>query len=167
MARIFLFGNNIDTDVIAPGGYLHLPLESQKVHCFESIYPNFSKRAKKGDIIIAGENFGSGSSREQAPALLKEIGIVGVFAKSFSRLFFRNAINVGLFVGTYSSDNMFSDFDEVLVLFENEEIRSQNSVLRFISPSGIPKDILMAGGMINFAKKAIQNGNADQDKITV
>ncbi|MCW6170786.1 MAG: 3-isopropylmalate dehydratase [Thermoplasmatales archaeon] len=166
MARIFLFGNNIDTDVIAPGGYLHLPLESQKVHCFESIYPNFSKQVKRDDIIIAGENFGSGSSREQAPALLREIGIGGVFAKSFSRLFFRNAINVGLFVGTYNFDTLFSDCDEVTVSFEDEEIRSQNSVLHFTSPSGIPRDILMAGGMINFAKKVIQNGSVNRDKLT-
>jgi methanogen homoaconitase small subunit len=95
--RVWIFGDDVDTDVIIPGRYLrtrdrHLWAE----HVMEGIDPQFASRVGKGDIIVAGENFGSGSSREQAPVALKEAGVAAVVARSFARIFYRNAINVGL-----------------------------------------------------------------------
>ena len=91
------FGNNIDTDVILPGKYLVLvdPYELAK-HALESLDPAFPEKAKKGVIVVGGKNFGCGSSREQAPLALKYAGVKCVLAESFARIFFRNAINIGL-----------------------------------------------------------------------
>lgn len=94
---IHKFGDNIDTDVIIPARYLTTtdPDELAK-HCMETIDPDFVNRVHPGDVIVAGENFGSGSSREHAPIAIKAAGISGVVAKTFARIFYRNAINVGL-----------------------------------------------------------------------
>lgn len=94
---IFKFHNDLDTDQIIASQYLLLPnLEEMKSHTFESLDPDFSKKVKPGDFVIGGENFGCGSSREQAPGVLKALGVQAVIAKSFARIFFRNAINLGL-----------------------------------------------------------------------
>lgn len=92
-----VYGDNIDTDRIIPGKYTKtLDLQSLADHVMEDLDPDFSKKVKKGDIIVAGENFGCGSSREQAPLALKTAGISLIIANSFARIFFRNAINIGL-----------------------------------------------------------------------
>ena len=97
MSRIFKFHNDVDTDQIIASQYLLLPsVEDMKGYTFESLDEEFAKTAKPGDIIVAGENFGCGSSREQAPGVLKALGIKAVVAKSFARIFYRNAINLGL-----------------------------------------------------------------------
>ncbi len=94
---IFKFHNDLDTDQIIGSQYLLLPdLEEMKVHTFESLDPDFPKKVKAGDYVVGGENFGCGSSREQAPGVLKALGVEAVIAKSFARIFFRNAINIGL-----------------------------------------------------------------------
>ena len=95
--RIFKFHRDLDTDQIIASQYLLLPtIEEMKEHAFESLDPEFSQKVKAGDYIVGGENFGCGSSREQAPAVLKALGIQAVVAKSFARIFYRNAINIGL-----------------------------------------------------------------------
>ena len=97
MGKIFKFHNDLDTDQIIASQYLLLPtVEEMKVRTFESLDPEFPKKAKPGDFVVGGENFGCGSSREQAPAVLKALGIQAVVAKSFARIFYRNAINIGL-----------------------------------------------------------------------
>ena len=94
---IFKFHNDLDTDQIIASQYLLLPnLEEMKEHAFESLDPDFPKKVKPGDFVVGGENFGCGSSREQAPGVLKALGVKAVIAKSFARIFFRNAINIGL-----------------------------------------------------------------------
>ena len=96
--RAYKFGDNINTDVIYPGKYLSITSDRKEMarHCFESVYPEFLKTARPGDIIVAGKNFGCGSSREQAAACLKYFGISAIIAESFARIFYRNAINLGL-----------------------------------------------------------------------
>jgi methanogen homoaconitase small subunit len=95
--RVWKFGDDVDTDVIIPGKYLRTKdMQVFAAHAMEGIDPEFSKKVIYGDIIVAGTNFGCGSSREQAPLALKHAGIACVIAKSFARIFFRNAINVGL-----------------------------------------------------------------------
>ena len=97
MGRVFKFHNDVDTDQIIASQYLLLPnIEEMKVYTFESIDKDFAKKVKEGDIVVAGENFGCGSSREQAPGVLKALGVKAVIAKSFARIFYRNAINIGL-----------------------------------------------------------------------
>ena len=155
LPKVFIFGDDVDTDTIAPGGYLHLQLEAQKKHCLESLYSGFSDAVKEGDIIVAGENFGNGSSREQAPLLLKSLGIRAVFAKSFSRIFFRNAINVGLFPGIISGKCSFKDQEEVVIDMGRNRIISGKSAIDFVSPEGIALEILNSGGMIEFARKML------------
>ncbi|WP_393971628.1 3-isopropylmalate dehydratase [Oxyplasma meridianum] len=155
MARVFLMGNDIDTDTIAPGGYLHLPLEQQMSHCLESVYPNFSHLVRVGDVVVAGENFGSGSSREQAPLILKRLGIRMVLAKSFSRLFFRNAINVGLYPGILKDTSAFRDGEEVQIDMENHRVISSGGQWIFMPLSGIALDIINSGGMVEFARTMV------------
>ncbi len=97
MSKIFKFHNDVDTDQILASQYLLYPnIDEMKVHAFESLDPDFASRVREGDFIVAGENFGCGSSREQAPSVLKALGVRAVVAKSFARIFYRNAINIGL-----------------------------------------------------------------------
>ncbi len=93
---VFKYGDNMDTDVIIPARYLNTPEAELATHCMEDIDTTFATRVEPGDIIVAGENFGCGSSREHAPVAIKASGISCVIAKSFARIFYRNAINIGL-----------------------------------------------------------------------
>jgi 3-isopropylmalate/(R)-2-methylmalate dehydratase small subunit len=98
--RVYTFGDDINTDVIYPGKYLSITTDRKEMakHCFETVHPEFLAHAQTGDIIVAGKNFGCGSSREQAATCLKHFGIGAVVAESFARIFYRNAINLGLVV---------------------------------------------------------------------
>lgn len=97
MGKIFRFHKDVDTDQIIASQYLLYPtIEEMKVHAFESLDAAFAKKVQAGDFVVADENFGCGSSREQAPAVLKALGVQAVVAKSFARIFYRNAINIGL-----------------------------------------------------------------------
>ena len=97
MGKIFRFHKDVDTDQIIASQYLLFPtIEEMKAHTFESLDPEFAAKVKPGDFVVADENFGCGSSREQAPSVLKALGVQAVVAKSFARIFYRNAINIGL-----------------------------------------------------------------------
>ena len=94
--KVWKFHNDVDTDQIIASQYLLLPdIEAMKIYTFESLDPDFAKKVTPGDIVVASENFGCGSSREQAPSVLKALGIQAVIAKSFARIFYRNSINIG------------------------------------------------------------------------
>jgi 3-isopropylmalate/(R)-2-methylmalate dehydratase small subunit len=95
--KAWKYGDNVDTDVILPGRWCHLTkIEDLKPHCFEDLDPGFPDKIKPGDVVVAGDNFGCGSSREIAPLAIKSVGVSLVIAKSFARIFFRNCINIGL-----------------------------------------------------------------------
>ena len=95
--KVWRYGDNIDTDVIIPARYLNtFEPKALAAHCMEDIDTTFAGSVQQGDIMVGGKNFGCGSSREQAPAVLKALGVRAVFANSFARIFFRNAINIGL-----------------------------------------------------------------------
>ena len=97
MGHIFKFHTDVDTYQIIASQYLLFPtIDEMKTHAFESLDPDFASRVKPGDFVVAAENFGCGSSREQAPSVLKALGVQAVIAKSFARIFYRNAINIGL-----------------------------------------------------------------------
>lgn len=94
--RAFVFGDDVDTDILAPGRYMSSPIETIASHCLEAVDPDFAGAVTAGDIIVAGANFGIGSSREQAAQVLEVLGVAGVIARSFGGIFHRNAINLGL-----------------------------------------------------------------------
>jgi 3-isopropylmalate/(R)-2-methylmalate dehydratase small subunit len=96
MGRAFVFGDNIDTDLLAPGHAMKLKPQDMALFCLEAIDPEFASTVRPGDVVVAGRNFGMGSSREQAAISLKLLGVSAVFALSFARIFYRNAINAGL-----------------------------------------------------------------------
>ena len=146
------FGNNIDTDVILPGKYLVLvdPYELAK-HALEGLDPTFPDKAKKGIIIIGGKNFGCGSSREQAPLALKYSGVKCVIAESFARIFFRNAINIGLpVIECKGISETVSDGDKITVDFETGKIENATKGKNFQVPKLPPfiQEILSDGGLI-------------------
>ena len=100
MSRVWRFGSDIDTDVLAPGIYMKRPLEELATHCLEAVRPEFAAQVRPGDVLVAGPNFGIGSSREQAAGVLSHLGLAAVIAPSYSGLFFRNAYNLGLLLLT-------------------------------------------------------------------
>jgi 3-isopropylmalate/(R)-2-methylmalate dehydratase small subunit len=94
--RAFVFGDDIDTDVLAPGSYMKFPIEVMATHCLEAVDASFAMSVRPGDVVVGGKNFGTGSSREQAAESLKHLGVACVLAKSFGSIFYRNALNLGL-----------------------------------------------------------------------
>lgn len=94
--RAWVFGDNVNTDLMAPARLLKRPVAEYAAHCMEALQPNFVSEVKRGDIVVGGINFGCGSSREQAPESLKYLGVAAVVAKRFARTFYRNAMNIGL-----------------------------------------------------------------------
>ena len=155
MGRAWKFGDDVDTDVIIQGKYLVIndPKELAK-HVFENVRPEFAKEVKPGDFVVAGENFGCGSSREHAPLALKATGIEAVIAKSFARIFFRNAINIGLKVIECDTDGI-EDGDELeLDLDRNVVVNMTKGEEYPITP--IPdflRSIIEKGGLINYARE--------------
>ncbi|ACX72536.1 3-isopropylmalate dehydratase, small subunit [Methanocaldococcus vulcanius M7] len=154
--RVHKFGDDVDTDAIIPGPYLRTtdPYELAR-YCMYGIDKEFSKKVKEGDVIVAGENFGCGSSREQAVIAIKYCGIKAVIAKSFARIFYRNAINIGLFPIIANTDEL-EDNDIVEIDLDNEEIKilNKNKTIKCKTPKGIEKEILKAEGLINYLKKS-------------
>jgi 3-isopropylmalate/(R)-2-methylmalate dehydratase small subunit len=154
--RAWKFGDNISTDHIIPGRFYHLrsDLDELTKHVFEDIAPDFYKRVRKGDIIVGGQNFGLGSSREHAPLIIKLAGIDAVVAPSFARIFYRNAINVGL--AAIICDVQGIDEGDSLELRVEEGFLSDSTkgLTRNFSPlSPIMRDILGEGGLVPYIKR--------------
>ena len=159
-APAIVFGNNIDTDVILPGKYLILvdPCELAK-HALESLDTTFPDKAKKGIIIIGGKNFGCGSSREQAPIALKYSGVKCVIAESFARIFFRNAINIGLPVLECKGiSGAFKTGDTVAVDFEAGKIENVSNGKKFQVDKLPPfiLEIFADGGLIENLRRKMK-----------
>ena len=153
------FGDNIDTDVILPGKYLVLidPKELAK-HALEGLDPAFPEKAKKGVIVVGGKNFGCGSSREQAPLALKYAGVQCVIAESFARIFFRNAINIGLpVIECKGISAAVENGDELAVDFEVGEIRnlSKGQSFRVAKLPPFILDTLRDGGLIENLRRRL------------
>ena len=162
--RVWKFGDNVNTDVITPGKYLSLPISKIKDHIMEPLDPSFPKKVEKGDIIVAGRNFGCGSSREQAPRALKEAGISLIIAESFARIFFRNSISIGLPVLQCKGISEFCNEGDVLeVNLKTAEIKNLRSgkVLSANPLSGQILKILEAGGIISMLREMVREGSLD------
>jgi 3-isopropylmalate dehydratase small subunit len=150
-----VYGNNIDTDRIIPGKYTKtLNLQDLADHVLEDLDPEFRERMEAGDLVVADHNFGCGSSREQAPLALKTAGVSVVIARSFARIFFRNAINVGLPV-IEIPDHDIKQGDEIVVELTTGEIHNltQNKEYQGTQMPQVMIDILNEGGLTTFLKK--------------
>ncbi len=153
------FGNNIDTDVIIPSKHLVLmDMKELAKHAMEGIDPSFAEKAAKGVIIVAGKNFGCGSSREQAPLALKYAGVKCVLAESFARIFFRNSINIGLpILECPGISSMVEEGDELEVNLEAGVVKnlSKNTTINATKLPEFILEILMDGGLINHLRKRL------------
>ena len=155
MARAWLFGDDLDTDQILPGRYAPFMAGQDRFHlyAFCDARPGFAKEVRPGDILVGGENFGCGSSREYAVAALKTLGVGGVVAKSFARIFFRNCINLGIpVVESADAASIVRDGDPVTLDLAGGVLRSPNGVapLRPLAP--FAQDILTAGGVVGYLR---------------
>ena len=154
--RAFKFGDNISTDHVVPGRLLHLRsnLPELAKHVLEDADPTFAQRVKPGDFVVGGSNFGLGSSREHAPLVIKMSGVSAIIAKSVARIFFRNAINVGLPVLICDTDGI-NDGDELEVDLKTGKIKdlANGSELHFGQMPEIMLHILNEGGLIPYIKK--------------
>ena len=157
--RVWKFGDSIDTDVILPSRYMLLPtVEEMKAHAMEPIMPQFAGAFQPGNIIVAGRNFGCGSSREQAPAVLQALGVGAIVAKSFSRIFFRNAVNLGIpiftceeFVAAASDGDQASiDINLGIIL-----LRSNGARYTVVPLPAFIQEIISAGGIIPVTQKKL------------
>lgn len=158
--KVWKLGDNIDTDVIYPGKYLPIiDAEEMAKHTLEGVDEDFPKKIKKGDIIVAGRNFGCGSSREQAATSLKYAGIGCIIAKSFSRIFFRNAINQGLAL-VQSQDLLenVNEGDTITIDFFSGQIVTKDKTFSFPPLPEFIMKILEDGGLIEHTKKVLKKG---------
>lgn len=154
--RVFKYGDNVDTDVIIPARYLNIAdVKELSTHAMEDIDKDFAKNVKANDIIVALDNFGCGSSREHAPLVIKENKVSYVIAKSFARIFYRNAINIGLPIIECDKVGEINDGDILDVDFENGIIKNKTSDKEYkinVFPEFIRK-IIDAGGLMAYAKE--------------
>ena len=156
MGRAFTYGDNVDTDVIIPARYLTTTDVSELArHALEDLDPGFVAAVRPGDVVVAGENFGCGSSREHAPLAIKGSGVSAVVASSFSRIFFRNAINTGLPIAVCAAAVAATDAgDEIEVDIEGSVVRNTTKDLTFDSDP-LPEfvmDIVRSGGLVNWIR---------------
>ncbi len=150
-----VYGDNIDTDRIIPGKYTKtLDLSTLADHVLEDLDPSFRSKVKQGDILVAGKNFGCGSSREQAPLALKKAGVSVVVAEYFARIFFRNAINIGLPVIEIGNHSIRSGHNVQVDLSEGSvKDMTSGEVYEGQKIPQVMMDILAEGGMVNYLKK--------------
>ncbi|MDQ1254488.1 MAG: methanogen homoaconitase small subunit [Euryarchaeota archaeon] len=153
IGRVWKFGDSIDTDLIIPGKYLRTrEMRIFAAHAMEGVDPEFAKKVRPGDIIVAGTNFGYGSSREQAPLALKHAGVSCIIAKSFARIFFRNAINIGLPLLEADIDCQEGDIIRVDLL-KGEVVVPQKGIFAGNKLPDFLLEILTDGGLVAHRKK--------------
>jgi 3-isopropylmalate dehydratase small subunit len=153
--KSWVYGDNIDTDRIIPGKYTKtLDVSSLAEHVMEDLDPDFHKKFVKGDIVVAGDNFGCGSSREQAPVALKVAGVSCVIAKFYARIFFRNAINIGLPVLEIPEHDIETG-DELEIDMANGIVlnKTKNKTYNSTKLPKVMMDIVNEGGLVNYLKK--------------
>lgn len=150
MGKIFRFHSDVDTDQIIASQYILFPtIDEMKTYTFESLDPTFASRVQPGDFVVACENFGCGSSREQAPSVLKALGVKAVIAKSFARIFYRNAINIGLPVIVCKDlYDQVADQDEMELLMQEGLIRAGGQTFTCTKLPDQTQRILDQGGLI-------------------
>lgn len=154
--KAFVFGDRIDTDLLAPGPYMREPLGVLATHCLEAIDPGFAREVRPGDIVVGGESFGIGSSREQAVQALAELGVGAIVARSFARIFYRNALNLGM-PALVCADLQAARGDELEVLPREGRILNRTTGREFTCER-IPDelmDIVAGGGLMPWLERRL------------
>jgi len=148
--RVWKLGDNVDTDVLAPGEYMKFGIDEIAKHCLQALRPEFAASVRPGDVIVAGRNFGVGSSREQAPEALRHLGVAAVVAESFAGLFYRNALNLGLPVVTSADCAGVEDGAQLFVDPERGEMTLEPGThkLRCEAIPPFLMDMVRAGGLM-------------------
>jgi 3-isopropylmalate/(R)-2-methylmalate dehydratase small subunit len=153
--RAFVFGDRIDTDVLAPGSLMKLAPEELAKHCLAAIAPGFAKSVQKGDFVVAGDGFGIGSSREQAAVSLKVLGVQAVIARSFARIFYRNAFNLGLPAVTLARAGEIKEGDVLSLDLKGGKLHNMTQHCLY-EIAQVPPHLLALiedGGLINSLKR--------------
>lgn len=157
--KTWKFGHDVDTDLIIPARYLNTSDSKELAkHCMEDADPTFAGKVKPGDIMIAGKNFGCGSSREHAPIVIKEVGVPIVIAESFARIFYRNAINIGLpIMESPEAAKEIEEGDEVEVDLDSGVItnKTKNKTYQAAAFPPFIQEIINVGGLVNYVKKKV------------
>ena len=158
--RAFVFGDNIDTDVLAPGLYMKKPIQELARHCLEAVDPAFATTVRPGDIVVGGENFGLGSSREQAAEALRHLGVTIILAKSFAGLFFRNCINLGVAPIELEDTSRIKPGDLLAVdpITGTIENRTQNQTYKGVAIPAHLVEMVRDGGLIPHLERRARAG---------
>lgn len=161
MSKAWVYGDDIDTDVLAPGLYMKGPFEELARHCLESVDENFATDVRPGDVVVAGHNFGIGSSREQAAQALKHLGVRAVVARSFGGIFFRNSLNMGLLAVVCDSASAIKAGDELAIDAENGTIENKTSGKTYKCETLPPQlmEMVRDGGLVRHLEKTLNNDN--------
>jgi 3-isopropylmalate/(R)-2-methylmalate dehydratase small subunit len=155
-ARVWRLGADVDTDALAPGAYMKHGLEVIGWHCLEAVRTDFASGVREGDVIVAGANFGIGSSREQAAGVLRHLGLAAVIAPSYSGLYFRNAFNLGLLLLTCPEAHLIEEGERVGVSFEGDipvVIRTNGQRLVCAAIPDFLMNMVDAGGLLPLLKQ--------------
>jgi 3-isopropylmalate/(R)-2-methylmalate dehydratase small subunit len=156
--KAWVFGDNVDTDAMAPGRYMKSGIDELARHCLESLNPAFSASVEKGDIVVAGRNFGAGSSREQAPEALRHLGVAALVAESFAGLFYRNALNLGLPALVCADAKEIHEGHVLEINFEKGEIRNLTT-RKTVACEPIPPHLIQMvrdGGLLPYLEKRLR-----------
>jgi 3-isopropylmalate/(R)-2-methylmalate dehydratase small subunit len=164
MSKAFVYGNDIDTDALAPGQYMSSGIDVIAAHCLETVDASFASSVQPGDVVIGGKNFGMGSSREQAAQALKHLGVAGVVARSYAGIFYRNAINLGLpvLVGGHDLDTI-KPGDAVELDLAQSQLRTATGIIQLEPLPEFLLAMLADGGLVphlekRFARQRANNG---------
>lgn len=158
-ARVWCLGADVDTDALAPGAYMKHGLEVIGQHCLEALRADFASGVRRGDVLVAGANFGIGSSREQAAGVLRHLGLAAVIAPSYSGLYFRNAFNLGLLLLTCPEAGQIAEGERVDLQFQGDTPQVVRANGQRLTCSPIPEflmDMVEAGGLLPLLKKRKQ-----------
>ena len=164
--RAFVFGDNIDTDVLAPGRYMKASVEELARHCMEAIAPDFANTVQAGDVVVAGRNFGMGSSREQAAQALKILGVSAVVANSFGGIFLRNALNLGLPVMVCPATDEIRQDDRVAVDLVGGRVINETTAATLPGEPlpGFLLEMLADGGLVPLLEKRLAKRGASVER---
>lgn len=154
--RAWVLGDNVDTDVIAPGRYMKFGIDEIAKHCLESIRPEFASSVQKNDVVVAGRNFGTGSSREQAPAALRHLGVAALIAPSFAGLFYRNSLNLGLPALVCARAREIRDGEPISIDFDKSVVMKGQDQLPFEPIPPHLLEMVRDGGLLPHLEKRLK-----------
>lgn len=156
--RVMKYGDNINTDIISPPAYMELPIKEAAIYAMSPIDPEFASSVRPGDIFVAENNLGSGSSRETAPLMLKTLGIQTIVARSYARIFYRNCINQGILALECAETNRIDQDDQIEIDYEHGEIRNhtKNESYKCDKIPGHILNLVSCGGLVEYLKSRLE-----------